>query len=65
MSDGEKCQAWQEGEGEERWNTSCGRSILVDGWPSDAHIKFCCYCGKPIDEVPWTEEADEAAEEAV
>jgi hypothetical protein len=33
---------------------SCNRRYfeLEDGAPTDNHMKHCCYCGKPLVEVP-------------
>lgn len=34
------------------WFTSCrNRFTLIDGTPSQNHMKFCCYCGNPLHEV--------------
>jgi len=43
---------WEEdGTDYEGWDTSCGNKFyIVDGCPSDNDFKFCCYCGKPLEE---------------
>jgi len=40
-----------DGVGEDHWDTSCHhRFTLNDGTPSENRMKFCCYCGKPLNE---------------
>ena len=35
------------------WDTSCGHTFSVDeGKPSENDFKFCCFCGRPLDEHP-------------
>lgn len=35
------------------WGTSCGHMFrLDDGSPYQNRMAFCCYCGKPLTEVP-------------
>lgn len=37
------------------WNTECGNAFSIcDGTPSDNSMTFCCYCGFPIDQKPFT-----------
>ena len=39
------------------WETSCGRSFRLDeGTPAENHMKWCCYCGKQLDQHPWVDE---------
>lgn len=46
---------WSEDE-DGNWFTGCGEAfIIIDGKPSDNGMKFCCYCGKLLKEVPYTE----------
>ena len=31
------------------WETLCGNTFMfVEGTPQDNKIKFCCYCGRPL-----------------
>lgn len=31
------------------YETSCDKSfIIIDGYPFENDMKYCCYCGKPI-----------------
>lgn len=35
----------------EMWETECGHAfVLNDGTPSDNDMKFCCYCGEPLEQ---------------
>jgi hypothetical protein len=37
------------------WSTSCGNAFCLNhGTPSDNDMKFCCYCGLMLREVPDT-----------
>jgi len=41
-------QNWEEG----YYETLCGHLFtFIDGGPTENHMKFCCYCGKPIIQV--------------
>lgn len=49
---------WSNSEGSEyddcdtQWETSCsGTFILNDGTPESNELKYCCYCGKPIEQL--------------
>jgi hypothetical protein len=56
MSD--KC-TWGYDEWEDNWDTDCGNKFqLYDGGPIDNEFKFCCYCGKPVDEYTENEEEE-------
>ena len=34
------------------WSTSCGEDFFLnDGTPEDNNMKYCCYCGKPIEQL--------------
>lgn len=36
----------------EAWETTCGHSFMLnDGTPSDNGMRYCCYCGKPLDDL--------------
>jgi hypothetical protein len=40
---------WHEDENDGCWDTDCGEAfVLNDGTPESNHMKFCCYCGKPL-----------------
>jgi hypothetical protein len=48
---------WQEDE-DGNWNTSCGEIfIIIDSTPDENHMKFCCYCGKPLKQAVFEEAA--------
>jgi hypothetical protein len=55
-----ECRWLQEGDEEsDTWAASCGRHryfSLNEGTPKDNHMRHCCYCGKPLVEVPIEEE---------
>jgi hypothetical protein len=58
----EQCSWTQDDEGSDAWFAGCGKGWfrLDDGTPSSNGMSHCCYCGKPLVEVPWTEpEGDE------
>lgn len=39
------------------WETTCGHAFEInEGVPSDNGMQFCCYCGKPLFEIPYVEE---------
>lgn len=41
------------------WDTSCGNAFEInEGKPSDNHMKFCCYCGKPLIENVYVDSDD-------
>lgn len=51
---------WAEDE-EGVWNTDCaGRFIINEGTPMLNDMKFCCYCGKPLDQVDFVYDDDVA-----
>jgi hypothetical protein len=48
----ESCK-WQEDDDGINW-TSCGEGFTLDsGTPSENKMKFCCYCGRSLKEVPY------------
>ena len=51
-----ECHWYQDGdEDSDKWAASCGRHRyfqLNDGTPPDNRMTHCCYCGKPLVEVP-------------
>ena len=39
------------------WFTACNNGFIIgDGTPSSNGMKYCCYCGKELREVPYVEE---------
>lgn len=45
-----KC-VWMEKDG--LWRTVCNNEFVInDGKPSDNKMKYCCFCGKIIEEFP-------------
>jgi hypothetical protein len=43
-----------------RWWTTCDETFtFIEGGPRWNGCKFCCYCGKPLVEVPLPEEDDD------
>ena len=51
MTDKMKC-TWTRHSGDDPWSTSCRNAFtLEDGSPSDNGMEFCCYCGKPLEEM--------------
>lgn len=48
------------------WATGCRHYFtLNDGGPTDNEMRFCCYCGRPLIEVPWEDESDAAIDAAL
>jgi hypothetical protein len=44
-------------EDSDTWSTACSHYFtLIDGTPTDNGLKYCCYCGRPLIEVPWEAE---------
>ena len=38
------------------WRTGCDKGFVVnDGTPAENGFKYCCYCGKPLKEIPFKE----------
>lgn len=53
------CIWQQEGECSDGWDTSCKRAFRIDdGTPAENGMKFCCFCGNPIEESQWNEARD-------
>lgn len=43
------------------WETTCGGVFrLDDGTPSDNQMRWCCYCGKSLQESPWADPDSES-----
>jgi hypothetical protein len=55
------CQWHQDGDPDsETWATGCKQYFtIIEGTPTENHFKFCCYCGKPLEELPWEDEEEE------
>ena len=52
------CQWTQNEDG--AWESACGhRWEFIEGGPTENGMKFCCYCGKPLVDVPYIEERDD------
>lgn len=42
------------------WDTKCGEAFrFIDGDPAGNKYKYCPYCGRPIDALPYVEPKDE------
>ena len=51
---------WTENVSDGSWSTGCGEDFMLnDGTPAENHMRYCCYCGKPIVEQPYVEEEDD------
>ena len=36
------------------WETECGNEFeLIEGTPVGNNMKYCCYCGRPLEEIRW------------
>ena len=52
----EPCEWKQERGSSEVWETSCGEAFyFVDGGPEDNGMKYCPYCGHPLEVTYWEE----------
>lgn len=41
------------------WNTECENMFVIgDGSPRENKMNFCCYCGKPIEQIDYVFWAD-------
>ena len=42
------------------WKTACGNLFsFTEGGPTENEVKFCCYCGKRLAEIKYTESEEE------
>jgi hypothetical protein len=42
---------WKEDD-EGIWETTCGEAFtIIEGTPGGNDMEYCCYCGKPLEEV--------------
>ena len=45
---------WSEDDDGGPWSTGCERLFEInEGRPSENGMKFCCFCGQPLEEVPF------------
>lgn len=52
------CQWFEDGDGGP-WETKCGHHFeIIEGTPSENSMRYCCFCGKPLVEVPYDEAED-------
>ena len=52
----EKCVWAQDDWDCDVWATDCGKHFsIIEGTPTENSFRFCCYCGKPIEEAPYEE----------
>ena len=50
---------WYQDDGDGIWATDCGGVFeIIEGSPSDNDMKFCPYCGKPLEEHPFVDSED-------
>lgn len=53
------CVWSQDNEDSDTWGTNCGHYYIInDGTPDENKMKFCCFCGLPIDQEIWVEEEE-------
>ena len=58
------CTWTQDDDGSDTWHTGCGHMFtLTDDTPEGNGFKFCCFCGKGLEESPWEEPEDEYEDE--
>jgi len=51
---------WTYDQGYDSWNTSCEKTfILIDSTPIDNEMRYCCYCGKRLEERVPVEDREE------
>ena len=42
------------------YSTSCGDAfVFIDGTPEENGCKFCCHCGKPLEQVLLEDDEEE------
>jgi hypothetical protein len=47
---------WTQDEWDGHWETSCKHAFCIDeGTPADNEMHFCCYCGKPLVALQFSE----------
>ena len=51
---------WYQDDGDGIWATDCGGVFeIIEGSPSDNDMKFCPYCGKPLEEHPFVDSEEQ------
>lgn len=51
---------WTDDRDDGGWFTSCGNAFeFTDGTPADNGMKFCCYCGRPLEEKRYEDISDD------
>lgn len=51
--------AWTEDSDCGPWHTACGHAFtLEDGAPLDNGMRWCCFCGGQLVQVPWLDAED-------
>ena len=39
------------------WHTECGDMfVIIDGIPKENNMRYCCYCGKSLHAISYSEE---------
>ncbi len=61
MSEPEKTCTWyQDGDDSDVWATECSEFFcIIEDTPKENGFKYCCYCGKPLEESLHEDEKDE------
>lgn len=60
----EQCR-WTEDDLHGCWETACGQaSVFEDGGPAEHRHRYCPYCGKPIEAVPYVPPKEEDDDQA-
>ncbi len=60
---GAPCTWTQDDDESDTWDTSCGGAFtLIDDTPENNGFKFCCYCGKKVEQVVFVYDAEEASD---
>jgi hypothetical protein len=50
-------------DGDGNWSTSCGEMFtFIDDTPKGNGMKYCCYCGAPLSELPYELEPEEESD---
>ena len=56
-----KCK-WKEDSGS-NYDTDCGQTFcMIYGTPKENDMKYCCFCGKEIDEISFIDDLDDEIE---
>lgn len=58
-----ECHWSQDGEDSDTWATQCSHYFtLIEGTPGDNHMRFCCYCGRPLVQLVFEDEVSVGVE---